>query len=177
VRGRSPARKRSPSPRKKSPPVSQTKIAISQLSRNINKGHVDEIFSNYGKVRNCRVLIDNNTMFHKGVAYVEFACNEDAKNAIKFMDGGQIDGQAVTVQFTLERQEAKPFTARRRTPPKRSPARRSSPRKRSPEKRKSSPKAARNRSASERRKNSTSDKTEKKKRSVSSSSSSSSDSD
>ena len=30
--------------------MSQTKIAISQLSRNINKGHVDEIFSNYGKV-------------------------------------------------------------------------------------------------------------------------------
>ena len=35
------------------------------------------------------MLIDNNTMFHKGVAYVEFACNEDAKNAIKFMDGGR----------------------------------------------------------------------------------------
>ena len=38
----------------------------------------------------CRVLIDKVTSFHKGVAYVEFANNEEAKNAIKYMDGGKV---------------------------------------------------------------------------------------
>ena len=70
---------------------------------------------------------------------------------------GQIDGQPVTVQFTLERQVSpKRVVARRvspgprkRSPPRRSPVRRSPPpRRRSPRKSpaKTSPKATRNRS-------------------------------
>ena len=144
------------------------------------EGHVEEIFSNYGKVNSCRVLIDKVTSFHKGVAYVDFATNEDAKNAIKFMDGGQIDGQPVTVQFTLERQVSpkrvigrRTSPPRRKSPPKRSPPRRSPPpRRRSPRRTppKSSPKAPRNRSRTSTDKK----KSPKRKRSASSSSSSSS---
>jgi RNA recognition motif-containing protein len=41
-------------------------------------------------VNSCRVAIDKVTSFHKGVAYVDFASNEDAKNAVKYMDGGNL---------------------------------------------------------------------------------------
>lgn len=33
----------------------------------------------------------------RGFAYVEYQNSEDAENAMKHMDGGQIDGQEVTV--------------------------------------------------------------------------------
>ena len=40
-------------------------------------------------MNSCKVAIDKVTSFHKGVAYVDFATNEDAKNAVKYMDGGR----------------------------------------------------------------------------------------
>lgn len=38
---------------------------------------------------------------NKGLAYVEYSESDDATKALKHMDGGQIDGQEIVVQFTL----------------------------------------------------------------------------
>lgn len=51
----------------------------------------------------------------RGFAYVEYVNAEDAENAMKHMDGGQIDGQEVTVA---------PILTPRPRLPRRSPARR-----------------------------------------------------
>lgn len=52
--------------------------------------------------------------FGRGIAYVEYATAEECEAAMKQMDGGQIDGQEVTVSPVL-------------TPKIRAPARRPSP--------------------------------------------------
>lgn len=52
----------------------------------------------------------------RGFAYIEYVNAEDAENAMKHMDGGQIDGQEVTVAPIL--------TPRPRVPRRVSPGRR-----------------------------------------------------
>lgn len=46
------------------------------------------------------------------VAYVEYDTSEEAEKALKFMDGGQVDGQEISIQAVLP--------LRRRPPPRRS---------------------------------------------------------
>lgn len=93
------------------------------MTRNVTKDHVNEIFSHYGKfeIKNHLIIIllgmalqlllnlisgsikfiefpaDRFHKLGRGFAYVEYTNAEDAENAMKHMDGGQIDGQEVTV--------------------------------------------------------------------------------
>ncbi|XP_042337508.1 RNA-binding protein with serine-rich domain 1-like [Plectropomus leopardus] len=53
----------------------------------------------------------------KGYAYVEFETAEEAEKALKHMDGGQIDGQEITVTAVLTPTVRPP--PRRLSPPRR----------------------------------------------------------
>lgn len=85
----------------------------------------------------------------KGYAYIEFETPEEAEKALKHMDGGQIDGQEITVtavlaptvrpaprRFSPPRRMPPPPPMWRRTPP-RMRRRSRSPRRRSPIRRRS----------------------------------------
>jgi len=60
-----------------------------------------EIFSVYGTLRNCEMPMDRqHTHLGRGYGYVEFETPEDAEKSLKHMDGGQIDGQEISCEFT-----------------------------------------------------------------------------
>ncbi|CAG2118849.1 unnamed protein product, partial [Medioppia subpectinata] len=99
-------RQRSASPkravRKPSPTPKPTRIHVGRLTRNVTKDHVMEIFSVYGTVRNVEMPFDRiHPHLSRGFAYVEFDKPEDADKAIKYMDGGQVDGQEVSATPVL----------------------------------------------------------------------------
>jgi RNA recognition motif-containing protein len=79
-----------------------------------------EIFTTFGTIKFCDFGTDrlNN---NKGYCFIEFNSSEDAENAMKNMDGGQIDGQEITCAPVL----AAPRPPRRI--PRRSPMIRRSP--------------------------------------------------
>merc|ERR1712013_897605 len=127
-----PARKRSATPQ-------PTKIHIGRLTRNVNKDHLKEIFSTFGKIKEIEFGSERmRPWLNKGFAYIEYETHEDALNAMKHMDGGQIDGQEISAAPVLM-----PRSARRRSRSggrrsrSRSPARRGGarPRSRSPARR------------------------------------------
>lgn len=88
-----------------------SRIHIGRLTRNVTKDHVMEIFSVYGEIKNVEYPTDR---FHpyngRGFCYVEYANPDDAENAMKHMDGGQIDGNEVTAAPVLH---LKPMGMRR----------------------------------------------------------------
>lgn len=96
-RSRSPRkrRRRSPTPR-------PTKIHIGRLTRTVNKDHIMEIFGTYGIIKNVEFPKDH-IHHHLGrlYCYVEYATADEAENAMKHMDGGQIDGQEITAAPVL----------------------------------------------------------------------------
>lgn len=88
-----------------------SRIHIGRLTRNVTKDHVVEIFSCYGEIKS--VEFPNDRLHHyngRGFCYVEYLNPDDAENAMKHMDGGQIDGQEVTAAPVLN---PKPLPMRR----------------------------------------------------------------
>ncbi|XP_077407500.1 uncharacterized protein LOC144038695 isoform X2 [Vanacampus margaritifer] len=106
--------------RKRSPAPKPTKVYLGRLTRNVIKEHIQEIFSTYGKIKMIDMPMNRiHPHLSKGYAYIEFETPEEAENALKHMDGGQIDGQEITVIAVL-------------TPTVRAPPRRMSPHRRMP---------------------------------------------
>lgn len=103
------ARRRSPTP--------VTKIHVNKLTRNVNKQHLTEIFKTYGPVKSVDLQTDR---FHpqlgRGSAYIEYEKSADAEKAIRYMDGGQIDGQEIIVtrfrQRNINRHHNQPINRR-----------------------------------------------------------------
>jgi len=63
---------------------------------------VIEIFSTYGIIKSVDMPHDRvHPHLSRGFAYVEFDKAEDAEKAIKYMDGGQVDGQEVSATAVL----------------------------------------------------------------------------
>jgi RNA-binding protein with serine-rich domain 1 len=80
----------------------------------VNKEHVIEIFSCYGEIK---VVDFPKDRYHpqngRGFCYVEYLNPDDAINAMKHMDGGQIDGTEVAVAPV---QNPKPMQMMHRSP-------------------------------------------------------------
>ncbi|KAL6201896.1 hypothetical protein ACLB2K_025608 [Fragaria x ananassa] len=120
-RGRSPppSKRASPPPRKASPAHESLVLHIDKLTRNVNEGHLKEIFGNYGEVVNVELAMDHSVNLPKGFGYVEFKMRADAEKALLHMDGGQIDGNVVQAKFTLSQRQKSPPPKAVVTAPKR----------------------------------------------------------
>jgi len=151
------------------------KIHVDNLTRNVNSGHLEEIFGYFGKIKKVEIIVDRRTSVSQGAAYVDFYKKEEADAVVNYMNGGQVDGNKITVQITIpaarptnrhspvgRRQNTwrrGPSPRRRRSQwhrnsPRRSPRRRSPPRRspvrRSPVGRRRSPYRSRSPSRSSR---------------------------
>merc|ERR1711862_590579 len=107
-------------------PAQATKIHIGRLTRNVNRDHLQEIFSTFGKIKDIEFGSERmRPWLNKGFAYIDYETASDAKTALRHMDGGQIDGQEVTAAPVLvprfqPRTRRSPAPRRRsRSPPRR----------------------------------------------------------
>eukprot|EP00667_Euglena_gracilis_P025484 EG_transcript_29944 len=100
---RSRSRSRSPPPKT---------IHVGNLTPNVTKDHLLEIFGEYGKIKKVDRPSNKGMEGHslKEFAYIEFARGEDADNAVAHMSSGWIDGKMITCEPVLK-PEAKPDAA------------------------------------------------------------------
>ncbi|XP_046985910.1 RNA-binding protein with serine-rich domain 1-like [Schistocerca americana] len=94
-----------------------TTLQIGQLSRNVTREHIFEIFNAFGNVKSVEFPMDK---LHPGCgtgsAYVEYATLAEAQRAMKHMVGGQIDGQEITAALVLMPPKPRPSLPRPRPP-------------------------------------------------------------
>ncbi|KAI9305778.1 hypothetical protein BJ944DRAFT_264608 [Cunninghamella echinulata] len=118
-RGRSRSRSYSPPPsssssrRRRSSAFSPPKplpnrLLISQLTRNVNKDHIKEIFSVYGSIVEIDFPTNRRFGTNTGRAFLEYETKEEAEKAICHMDGGQLDGQVLNVGVAPPRPVRRP---------------------------------------------------------------------
>lgn len=77
-----------------------TSIYISNLTRNVNADHLQEIFENYGEVQSTKIHLHTRSNTPKGTASIDYTHPESVLKALEHMNGGQIDGQIVTVEIS-----------------------------------------------------------------------------
>lgn len=76
-------------------------VLVQNLTTNVHRSQLTEIFGTYGRVRAASVRSVCAGAWHEGV--VEFSRPEHATQACLFMDGGQIDGLTVRVSVLPDR--------------------------------------------------------------------------
>ncbi len=85
--------------------ISQTKLFIGGLNWKLRWKDLREEFSKFGEVAFARVKLDKETGKSRGFGFVEFVNPDDAARAQKEMDGQEIMGRAVKVDFAKENPE------------------------------------------------------------------------
>ncbi|EQC47537.1 RNA-binding protein [Bacteriovorax sp. Seq25_V] len=85
------------------------KMYVGNLSFNTVEDSLREVFSQYGEVLSCRLIMDRDTGRSKGFGFVEMETSQAAMTAISNLDGSDLDGRNLKVN------EAKPQESRERS--------------------------------------------------------------
>ena len=103
------SRSRSPNPKaatlesaetiKDSQAVQKPIVLAEHLSRNVTEAHVMEIFSRWGEICGVVMPLNSLTGYCRGFAQIEYKEMDQAVEAIRCMDGGQLDGNIVRLSL------------------------------------------------------------------------------
>merc|ERR1719305_2278472 len=96
----------------------KTTLQVSNLTRNCKEDHLKEIFGNFGKVMAVHLAIDKEVALPKGYGYVDYEHKEEADAALMSMNGGQIDGNIIKIEFVFIPTGKKEEPKKKPDPPK-----------------------------------------------------------
>jgi RNA recognition motif-containing protein len=82
------------------------KLFVGGLSWNLSWQDLKDAFAEHGEVAFARVITDRETNKSRGFGFVEFVNIEDAVKAKEAMDGVELDGRSIKVDFAQEKEEA-----------------------------------------------------------------------
>ncbi|CAL4909106.1 unnamed protein product [Urochloa decumbens] len=80
-----------------------TKLFVGGLAWGTDDQSLKQAFSSYGEVVEARVITDRETGRSRGFGFVSFSNGDEAKDAVAKMDGQELDGRSVRVNFANER--------------------------------------------------------------------------
>ncbi|KAJ6800125.1 glycine-rich RNA-binding protein 7 [Iris pallida] len=83
--------------------MSSSKLFIGGLSYGTDDQSLKEAFTNYGEVIEARVIMDRETGRSRGFGFVTFTSSEEASSAITAMDGKDLHGRMVRVNYATDR--------------------------------------------------------------------------
>ncbi|MDA8975113.1 RNA-binding protein [Akkermansiaceae bacterium] len=79
------------------------KIIIRNLSRNTTESQVKDLFTPFGEVKSCDLVMDPKTKSSKGFGFVEMPNEKHAKYAIKKLNTTTVAGERIRVKVAEER--------------------------------------------------------------------------
>jgi len=81
------------------------KLFVWNLSWNLTWQELKEVFSEFGEVNFVRIITDRETGRSKGFGFVEFASVEEATAAKDAMQGQEVDGRELKIDFAQEKKQ------------------------------------------------------------------------
>ncbi|EME29811.1 Serine/arginine-rich splicing factor SC35 [Galdieria sulphuraria] len=100
------------------PDISGTySLLVLNISFRTTPNDLTPLFDKYGEVVDCYIPRNRRNGHSRGFAFVRFRKEEDARKAMEEMDGREVDGRSITVQFAKygrgeERRERRSFRTR-----------------------------------------------------------------
>lgn len=74
-----------------------TKLYVGNMSYDISKTDLEQMFAAHGTVTSAQVIIDRETQRSNGFGFVEMSSDQEAQAAISALDGKNFDGRALKV--------------------------------------------------------------------------------
>ena len=84
-----------------------TKLFVGSLPWAVNDQSLEDIFKDFGTVTSAKVIMDRETGRSKGFGFVEFEDDNAAQDAMKQLNGSDLQGRTIVVS------EARPLEPRR----------------------------------------------------------------
>jgi len=81
-------------------------LFVSGISWGIEWQDLKDAFKEFWEVLHAKIIKDRETGKSRGFGFVEFATVEDAAAAKEAMDGAELDGRVIKVDFAKEREQA-----------------------------------------------------------------------
>jgi len=79
------------------------KLYVGNLDEKIEDSHLQEAFSEYGKVVKVKVIIDRITRRSAGFGFVEMPVEDEALKVIKLVNGGIWEGKKIIVKKAFDK--------------------------------------------------------------------------
>lgn len=74
-----------------------TKLYVGNLSYDLSKADLEQMFAAHGTVVSAQVITDRETQRSKGFGFVEMGSEQEAQTAIAALNGKRVEGRALTV--------------------------------------------------------------------------------
>ncbi|KAF7703735.1 hypothetical protein HF521_022742 [Silurus meridionalis] len=89
--------------------IKDANLYISGLPKTMTQKDVEDLFTQYGRIINSRVLVDQASGLSRGVAFIRFDKRIEAEDAIKGLNGQKPTGasEPITVKFAANPNQAK----------------------------------------------------------------------
>lgn len=81
------------------------RLFVGGLPYSIDDSELTEMFAKFGTVVSANVIMDRDTRRSKGFGFVEMAEDAAADEAIKKLDGAELDGRKIAVNEAKPREE------------------------------------------------------------------------
>jgi RNA recognition motif-containing protein len=73
------------------------RLYVGNLSYDTNDDELERTFGQYGEVSSANVIMDRDTGRSKGFGFVEMSNDAEAQQAMRELDGSQLDGRTIKV--------------------------------------------------------------------------------
>ena len=88
------------------------KLFVGGFPYSITSAQLEEMFSKFGKINSCDVITDRYSGQSKGFGFIEMEDDKAADEAIKELDGTDLDGRKIAVNVARPREERPRFDNR-----------------------------------------------------------------
>ena len=88
--------------------MSENRLFVGNLSYQTLENDLQDYFGQAGVVTSVNVMFDKFTGKSRGFAFIEFATNEEAANAVEMLHNKEFQGRALTVNVARPREERAP---------------------------------------------------------------------
>ena len=82
-----------------------TKLYVGNLSFSITEGELRDLFTPFGNVTSCNLIMDRMTDRPRGFAFVEMSSSDEAAKAINDLNGKEVGGRALVVNEAKPRED------------------------------------------------------------------------
>ncbi|KAI3861812.1 hypothetical protein MKX03_027417 [Papaver bracteatum] len=83
--------------------MSSSKVFVGGLSWNTDETSLRQAFADCGEIIDARVIMDRDSGRSRGFGFVTYTSTEEASKAISTLDGQNVDGRTVRVNYATER--------------------------------------------------------------------------
>ena len=85
--------------------MNNKKLFVGSLPWSVDDAKLAEIFAQAGTVVSAQVVKDRETGRSRGFGFVEMSTDEEAQNAVKNLNGTDVDGRNIVVNIARPREE------------------------------------------------------------------------